>query len=91
MIQKLKSSKSNIYEYPLHIHMVSVNISIRKEAYNFLSSLKGKDKSFSDVILEFRNKEDNILQFFGKLKDVDWKEQEKRMKKFRKSFDERLK
>ena len=79
-------------------HMVNINISIRKEAYDFLSSFKTKEKSFSDVILEF--KENNyekgsaksLLRFAGVLKDldIDWKEKEKRMKEFRNSFDKRI-
>jgi len=75
--------------------MGSVNISIREEAYNFLRSLKAKDKSFSDVILEFKSKgnKKNIMFLFGALKDVDidWDEKERSMKEFRESFDKRIK
>jgi len=72
--------------------MVNINISIRKEAYEFLSSMKGENKSFSDVILEFR-KEKSVMDFFGCLKDanIDWKEREKEMKNVRESFNRRLK
>jgi predicted CopG family antitoxin len=35
--------------------MVGVNISLTKEAYDFLIVLKGRNKSFSDVILDFKN------------------------------------
>ncbi|MDP3986777.1 MAG: antitoxin VapB family protein [Nanoarchaeota archaeon] len=79
--------------------MGSVNISLKKEAYNFLRSLKTKDKSFSDIILEFKENEDqrgsakSIMRFFGALKDadIDWEEKEKVMKKLREDFDKRIK
>lgn len=71
-------------------HMGSVNIAIREEAYNFLSSLKTENKSFSDVILEFK-KEKDPLDFFGILKDKkDWDETEENMKQFRTSFNKRF-
>ena len=78
--------------------MASLNISIKKEAYDFLSRLKTKDKSFSDVILEFKeNNEEkgtakSLLRFAGALKDadIDWVEKEKRMKEFRHSFNKRI-
>lgn len=78
--------------------MASVNISIKKEAYDFLSRLKTKDRSFSDVILEFKeNKEErgtakSLLRFAGCLKDsgINWEEKEKRMKEFRDSFNKRI-
>ena len=76
--------------------MTSINISIKKEAYEFLKRFKTENKSFSDVILEF--KEDryekgstkSLLRFAGVLKDIDWKEKEKRMKEFRESFNKRM-
>ncbi len=77
--------------------MGSINISLRKEAYEFLKSLKDSNKSFSDVILEFKDNEkvekgskEAVLKFFGVLKDIDWKSREKRMKELRKSFNKRL-
>ena len=70
--------------------MTSINISLKKEAYNFLSSLKTKDKSFSDVILSFKKEKSDVMRFFGALKDVDWEEREENMEKMRKSFDRRL-
>ncbi len=36
--------------------MVNINISLTKEAYNYLKMLKGKDKSFSDVVIEMKEK-----------------------------------
>ena len=76
--------------------MGSINISIKKEAYDFLKSLKSKDKSFSEVILEFKGRKGNdgsiLLDFAGGLKglDVDWDKKEKRMKEFRESFNKRV-
>lgn len=76
--------------------MPSINISIRKEAYEFLKSFKTKDKSFSDVILELKeNKHEkgsakSLLRFAGALKNLNWDEKEKRMKEFRHSFNKRI-
>ena len=70
--------------------MTSTNIAIKKEAYEFLKNLKTKDKSFSDVILSFKKENNNIMRFFGVLKNVDWDEKERNMKDFRSSFSKRL-
>jgi len=70
--------------------MSSVNISIKDEAYRFLNSLKSKDQSFSDVILQFKMQQGSVMRFFGVLKDEDWQEREKRMRTFRESFEGRL-
>ena len=74
-------------------YMTSINISIKEDAYDFLSSLKSKNKSFSDVILEFKeckgNKE-NIMGLFGALKNIDWKKREKNMKELRKEFNDKV-
>lgn len=78
-------------------HMGSINISIKKEAYDYLKSLKQKEQSFSDVIIEFKQRKGStgkdLLEYAGALKDldIDWKEKEKRMKEFRESFDKRIK
>ena len=69
--------------------MASINISVKKEAYEFLRNLKAGDKSFSDVILSFK-KEQNIMRFFGVLKDSDWDNKERNMKSLRESFSKRL-
>ena len=48
-----------------------MNISIKKEAYDFLKARKGKDESFSDVILSMREEKGSIrslLKFAGVLK-----------------------
>ena len=81
-----------IYEYSYYVHMVNVNISIKDEAYRFLQSHKGSSKSFSDVILSFKEQEKSrdILRFFGILRDVDWKKREASMSELRKDFDGRL-
>ena len=71
--------------------MTSVNISIKKEAYEFLQKLKSKDKSFSEVILSFKKDKNDIMKFFGVLKDSDWNEKEKNIKKLRSSFNIRMK
>ena len=70
--------------------MASVNIAIKKEAYDFLRKLKTNDKSFSDVILGFKKNQSDIMRFFGILKDVEWGGREKNMKEFRESFRRRM-
>ncbi|MBI2135424.1 antitoxin VapB family protein [Candidatus Woesearchaeota archaeon] len=69
--------------------MASINIAIKREAYDFLKNLKARDKSFSDVILGFK-KEQSIMRFFGALKDTDWQEKEKNIGGLRASFNKRL-
>jgi len=79
--------------------MASINISLTEEAYKYLKMLKGRDKSFSDIVLEFKDtkcyrkgSKENVLRFAGGLKDlnIDWKEKERRMKKFRELFNKRM-
>ena len=70
--------------------MASVNISLKKEAYDFLKNMKAEDKSFSDVILSFKKRNSSIMKFFGILKDADWDRKEANMKNFRSSFSKRL-
>lgn len=91
-------SKKLIYEYTVWVHMVNINISIKEEAYSFLNSLKANNKSFSDVILEFKEEKKDrsgksLLKFAGGLKNlnIDWKEKEKRINEFRKGFDKGIK
>ena len=71
--------------------MTSINISVKKDAYDFLRKLKSKDKSFSDVILSFKKDEHTIMNFFGILKNIDWDEREERMNDLRRSFEKRIK
>ena len=70
--------------------MTSINISVKKEAYDFLKDMKTKDKSFSDIILSFKKEQSSVMRFFGALKELDWKEKEKSMKNLRESFNKRL-
>ncbi|MBI2671329.1 antitoxin VapB family protein [Candidatus Woesearchaeota archaeon] len=70
--------------------MSSINISIKKEAYEFLKEIKTSDKSFSDVILSFK-KEQDLMKFFGVLKYLDWNKKEKTIKDLRSSFNKRIK
>lgn len=70
--------------------MSSYNISIKEDAYRYLKRLKAKDKSFSDVILDFKEEKKDIMTFFGILKDINWEEKEAKMKEFRSSFNKRL-
>ncbi len=65
--------------------MTRTNISLKKEAYDFLKSLKN-GRSFSDVILSFKTQKQNLLRFHGILNDVDWKKREEEMNDFRQSF-----
>lgn len=79
-------------------HMTSMNISLTKEAYVYLKLLKGNEKSFSDVVLELKERgekkgsKEAVMKFFGVLKDksIDWKAKETRMKAFRREVEERL-
>ena len=71
--------------------MASYNISIKEDAYDFLKRLKVKDKSFSDVILEFKENKKDIMAFFGTLKNIDWEAKEPKIKEFRNSFNKKLK
>ncbi len=70
--------------------MVSINISVKKDAYDFLKNLKSKDKSFSDVILSFKKDNGSIMNFFGVLKNLNWNAKEERMKDLRQSFNKKL-
>jgi len=84
-----------VYIYGKCIYMGSVNIAVKKEAYEFLKSLKSDSKSFSDVILEFKERKgnkENILKFFGILKNnnILLSEAERNMKRFRRDFEKRV-
>ncbi|MEK6812880.1 MAG: antitoxin VapB family protein [Nanoarchaeota archaeon] len=80
--------------------MGSINISLKEEAYEFLKALKSKEKSFSDIILEFKEEKmrrkgskDSILQFWGVMRATndEWLQKERRMKKFREEIERRFK
>lgn len=66
--------------------MSSVNISIKQEAYEFLDSLKGEEKSFSDVILSFK-KRGSLRRFYGKGREELMYSQDNEI---RDAFEERL-
>ncbi|MBW3019473.1 antitoxin VapB family protein [Candidatus Woesearchaeota archaeon] len=70
--------------------MASMNIAIKEEAYRFLKSIKSENDSFSDAILQFKNRERGVMRFFGVLRNIDWKKRETHMKALRESFEERL-
>jgi predicted CopG family antitoxin len=48
--------------------MSSVNISIKKEAYDYLKSLKRETQSFSDIILSFK-KHAKLSDYAGKISE----------------------
>jgi predicted CopG family antitoxin len=74
--------------------MGSMNISIKQEAYDLLCSLKGNDKSFSEVVIELVNekkkKDKNIMKFAGVLREKGeeyWRNREEEYRKIRKDID----
>ncbi|HLC84928.1 MAG TPA: antitoxin VapB family protein [Candidatus Nanoarchaeia archaeon] len=69
--------------------MSSVNISVKKDAYEFLRSLKTNEQSFSDVILGFKTQK-GPLDFFGVLKEKDWAQAERQIGGLRASLRRRL-
>ena len=78
-------------------YMASVNISLTREAYDYLKMLKGKDKSFSEVVLEIQGRDfdkgsaKNLLKFAGVLKNLDAKKFDKIREDLNKNFEERQK
>lgn len=82
--------KNFIYEYILCVLMTSINIAIKKEAYDFLKDIKARDMSFSDVILSFKKDQNNAMRFFGVLKDLDLDKKKEEISNLRKSFNKRL-
>ena len=61
----LAARKPYIWVHSMSTYMASINISLRKEAYEFLKKIKTKDKSFSDVVLSFKKGQGDAMQFFG--------------------------
>lgn len=57
--------------------MVSKNITITKEAYDFLKKMKTENKSFSQVILALKENRTNLMSYAGIFKDVDLSSVEK--------------
>lgn len=82
------------------MNMSSINISIKKEAYDYLKSIKKEDESFSDAILKLKEeqKKDGLLvaelaEKYG-TEDVDeyyFKERQQSFKEFRQEFERNLK
>mgnify|MGYP003963940911 FL=1 len=78
--------------------MASINICIKQEAYDLLSSLKGKDKSFSDVIIEVvserkKGNSEEVMKLWGCLKekgDDYWDGRKKDYKRIRKELNYEL-
>ncbi|MBI4153239.1 antitoxin VapB family protein [Candidatus Woesearchaeota archaeon] len=66
--------------------MTSVNITITKEAYDFLKKLKQQDHSFSEVILLMKKKRQDVLSYAGIFRDVDLTEAENVRKKARQDW-----
>lgn len=62
--------------------MATKTISILEEAYKALLKEKGKNESFSDVILKLTTKKGKISDSFGKWKmtEKEWKSIEKELK-----------
>lgn len=69
--------------------MSSKNITISKEAYEFLKRTKGKDKSFSDVILSVKGSRSEVMSFAGSLRDADLDSVKKVRNEMRKDWDRR--
>jgi len=75
--------------------MASINISLTKEAYNFLKMLKGRDKSFSEVVLELKEKDakkctgKSLLKYAGVLKNLDAKKFDKIRENLNEGFEKR--
>jgi len=77
--------------------MVNINISLTKEAYNYLKTLKGRDKSFSDVVIEMKEKcrerkgsKEAIMKYFGAIEKSRLDEIEKETEKTRADLNREL-
>jgi predicted CopG family antitoxin len=76
--------------------MVNINISLTEEAYNYLKNLKGKDKSFSDVVIEMKEKcakkgsKELVMKYFGRIEKSRLDELEKRTEKIRDDVNREL-
>jgi len=77
--------------------MANINISIKEEAYQYLKMLKGKDKSFSDVIIELKDNKTgkgtakSLLKYAGKLKHLDAKKFDKIREDLNEGLNKRVK
>jgi predicted CopG family antitoxin len=77
--------------------MVNINISLTEEAYDYLRKLKGKDKSFSDVVIEMKEKcndrkgsKELMLKYFGAISESRLDEIEKNTGKIRDELNREL-
>lgn len=71
--------------------MTSVNVSLRKEVYDFLKSKRMKGESFSDVIVSLKEGKKSPMDFWGVWKDKPKEEIEeirKRLTETRKELNE---
>lgn len=77
-----------------HTYMSSKNISIKKEAYDYLKSIKAEDESFSDIILKLKKEKKNngltLIKIANKYREKQeskyWKEREENIESVRKTF-----
>lgn len=74
--------------------MGSVNISLKKEAYDFLNSIRKKNQSFSEVILDFKKEKKftgkDLMKFAGVLDKEKAEKIKKEIKDNRKNFEKEL-
>lgn len=68
--------------------MGSKNITISDEAYEFLKGMKG-DKSFSEVVLSFKGRREDVMSFAGTLKKADLDSVEKVRSEMREDWENR--
>jgi predicted CopG family antitoxin len=77
--------------------MVNINISLTEEAYNYLKMLKGKDKSFSDVVIEMKENKCNkmknkelLMKYCGVIDSSELDRLDKRTKEIREDLNREL-
>ena len=69
--------------------MSSKNITITEDAYKYLKRLKGEQKSFSEVILSFKERKNDVMSYAGALKDADLESVENIRDQMREDWEER--
>lgn len=77
--------------------MVNINISLTEEAYNYLKILKGKDKSFSDVVIEMKEKgcyrkgiKELLMKYYGAIDKSELDRLSKRTREIREDLNTEL-